>query len=75
MFKVYINDEGLLLPQKQDLQGLWNVVVDQLGFDPKRVEHNDLRKVLSGLFSITTGIGAFRTHASSAHGAGRNNIV
>ncbi|HAT6937293.1 TPA: ATP-dependent RNA helicase HrpA [Legionella pneumophila] len=71
VFKVYIQDEQLDLPSKQDLQGLWRVVVERLGFDPKSIEDDDLRKVLSGLFSIITGIGAFRTHASSAHGAGR----
>ncbi|WP_115708213.1 abortive infection family protein [Legionella sainthelensi] len=71
LFKVYIQDEQLEMPSKQDLQGLWKVVVDRLGFDPKSIEDDDLRKVLSGLFSVVNGIGAFRTHASSAHSAGR----
>lgn len=71
VFKVYIQDEQLKTPQIQNLQGLWKVVVEQLGFDPKSIEDDDLKKVLSGLFSVITGIGALRTHASSAHGAGR----
>jgi Abortive infection C-terminus len=71
IFKVYIADEGLIAPQKQDLQGVWKVVKADLGFDPSRIEDDDLKKILSGIFSIVDGIGAFRTHASSAHGQGR----
>ncbi|MGL4726154.1 MAG: abortive infection family protein [Scandinavium sp.] len=70
-FKVYITDEKLQTPAKQDLQGLWKVVRDSLGLDTKAVEDEDLKRILSGLYSLTDGIGALRTHASSAHGAGR----
>ena len=44
---------------------------EDLGFDPKLVQDDDLKKTLSGILSIVDGIGAFRTHASSAHGEGR----
>jgi hypothetical protein len=71
IFKVYIEDEGLVLPQKQDLQNLWKIVKKDLGFDPASLEDDDLKKVLSGMLSVVDGIGAFRTHASSAHGRGR----
>ncbi len=70
-FKIFIADENLPAPSKQDLQGLWKVVRDKLGMDTKTVEDDDLRKILSGLYTLTEGIGALRTHASSAHGAGR----
>ncbi|MFV9064057.1 abortive infection family protein [Serratia fonticola] len=66
IFKVYIADEGIPPPTKQDLQGLWKVVRDSLGMDTKSVEDDDLKRILSGLY-----VGALRTHASSAHGAGR----
>jgi hypothetical protein len=69
--KAYIEDEKLEMPAKQDLQSVWNVVRKELGFDPSRVEDQDLREILSGLISVVHGIGALRTHASSAHGAGR----
>lgn len=72
IFKVYIADEKLPLPKKQDLQGIWKIVRDDLGFEASRVEDDDLKKIISGLLSIVGGIGAFRTHASSAHGQGRN---
>ncbi len=70
-FKIYIADEGIAPPAKQDLQGLWKVVRDSLGMDTKTIEDEDLKRILSGLYSITDGIGALRTHASSAHGASR----
>jgi len=69
--KTYITDESLEMPQKQDLQNVWKVVRDHLGFDPGALEDNDLKRILSGIFSIVDGIRAFRTHASSAHGQGR----
>lgn len=71
IFKVYIADEQLEQPQKQDLQNVWKVVRGDLDFDPKLVQDDDLKRVLSGILSIVDGIGAFRTHASSAHGEGR----
>jgi hypothetical protein len=71
IFKTYISDEHLAMPQKQDLQNVWKVVRADLGFDPSLVQDDDLKKVLSGILSIVDGIGAFRTHASSAHGEGR----
>lgn len=71
IFKLYITDEGLEMPRKQDLQNVWKVVRADLGFDPSSVEDDDLKKILSGILSVVDGIGAFRTHASSAHGQGR----
>ena len=61
------------MPAKQDLQSVWNVVRKDLGLDPSRIEDQDLKSILSGIISIVYGIGALRTHASSAHGAGRES--
>ena len=69
--KVYIADRGLAAPPKQDLKPVWSVVRKDLGFDPSVVEDQDLQIILTGLFAIVEGIGALRTHASSAHGAGK----
>jgi len=69
--KVYIEDEGLELPSKLDLQPVWSVVRKDLGFDPKMVEDRDLKEILSGLFATVNGIASLRSHASSAHGSGR----
>lgn len=68
--KAYIEEQGLEMPAKQDLQPIWTLVRKDLGFDPSKIEDNDLQKIVSGLISIVDGIGALRTHASSAHGAG-----
>ena len=71
--KVYIDEEALEMPAKQDLQPVWSVVRKDLGFDPSQVEDRDLKVILSGLISTVHGIGALRTHASSAHGSGEKS--
>lgn len=71
--KVYIAEEQLDMPAKQDLKPVWNVVRKDLGFDPSVVEDQDLQVILTGLFAVVDGIGALRTHASSAHGAGKTS--
>mgnify|MGYP002783570891 FL=1 len=59
------------MPQKQDLQPVWNVVRKHLGLDPSVVAERDLQEILSGIFAVVSGIGALRTHASTAHGSGK----
>lgn len=71
--KIYIEDEGLELPSKLDLQPVWTIVRKDLGIDTSRVEDRDLKEILSGLIATVNGIGALRTHASSAHGEGRKH--
>lgn len=72
LFKVYIEEEEELdLPDKQDLKSVWLVVRKHLGWEPQQLEDQDLQKVLTGLISIVDGISSLRTHASSAHGAGK----
>ncbi|QKX18590.1 abortive infection family protein [Microbulbifer sp. YPW1] len=71
IFKTYIADEELPQPNKQDLQSVWKVVRSDLGFEPNLLQDNDLKKILTGILSVVDGIGAFRSHASSAHGQGR----
>ncbi len=70
--KIYIAEEQLTMPAKQDLKSVWTVVRKHLGFDPSVVGDQDLQTILTGLFAVVDGIGALRTHASSAHGAGKN---
>lgn len=69
--KVYIAERGLELPSKQDLKPVWTVVRKDLGFDPGAVADQDLQVILTGLLALVDGIGSLRTHASSAHGAGK----
>ncbi len=68
--KHYIEEQGLPMPAKQVLGDLWSTVRKDLGFDPSQVADDDLRGILSGLIQVVQGLAAFRTHASSAHGAG-----
>lgn len=71
--KIYIHDESLEMPTKQDLKPVWHTVRKHLGFDPSIVEDQDLKAILTGLGAVVDGIGALRTHASSAHGAGKKS--
>ncbi|MDB5869897.1 MAG: hypothetical protein JWP96_2229 [Polaromonas sp.] len=73
IFKIYIEDNNLRMPEKQDLQPVFKVVRADLGLDPGSVEDQDLQRIISGLFSIVDGIGALRTHAGSAHSEGRKS--
>lgn len=59
--KVYIDEHlHLELPKKQSIKPLWLIVRDDLGFDPAKIEDEDLKKILTGIASITDGIGAIR---------------
>jgi hypothetical protein len=69
--KIYIEDEHLDKPEKQDLRAVWKVVQKRLNLEPSSVESDDLKRILQGLASVADGISAFRTHAGSAHGHGR----
>src|SRR5262249_4349470 len=69
--KIYIEAEQLEMPAKQDLKPVWLVVRKHFGIDPSRIEDRDIQEILSGIFAVVSGIGALRTHASSAHGSGK----
>lgn len=71
LFKIYIEEEKIEMPSKQDLQSVWNVVRKSMDFDQKKIVDRDVNEILSGIFAIVNGIGALRTHASSAHGTGK----
>jgi hypothetical protein len=71
LFKVYIGDNGLEMPNDQSLKPLWKTASKHLGFDPSVVEDEDLKKILSGMTSVVDGIRSLRTHRSTAHGQGR----
>lgn len=65
-----LETEGLELPNKQLLGNLWPLVMQHLGLSPKDMADDDIKQILTGLYSISTGIAALRTHEGSAHGRG-----
>lgn len=71
IFKVYISEKGLKKPNKQTLSELWTIVKGNFNFGLEQLEQQDLHKIHSGIVSIMSGIAAIRTHASSAHGRGK----
>ncbi len=63
-------------PNKQDIKGLVSEVGKHLNLSPSRSDlpaelAADIKQILSGLISVTSGIGALRTHGGDAHGRGR----
>ena len=63
-------------PNKKDIKGLVSEVGKHLNLSPARDDlpeelAKDIKQILSGLISVTSGIGALRTHGGDAHGRGR----
>lgn len=70
VLKCVIELDSLAMPKDESVQPLWKTVRDALGFDPTKVEDDDLKKILGGFGAIVDGLGSLRTHAGSAHGRG-----
>lgn len=68
--KAFIEHFNITPPNKQDLRSLWKIVANELNFNPELIQDDDLKKIISGMFSVVDGISALRTHGSSAHGQG-----
>lgn len=67
---------GLPLPQKKDIQGLYQAIREPLGLTPDKPGvpdeiAGDVRTILGGLNSIVNGVGSLRTHGGDAHGRER----
>lgn len=67
---------GLPLPQRKDIQGLYQAVREPLGLTPDKQGvpdeiAGDVRTILGGLNSVVNGVGSLRTHAGDAHGRER----
>ena len=71
-FKTYLEEEGQPLPPDKSVMPLWKAVQRHMRLTPDELQDDDLRKVIGGLSSVVDGIGAFRTHAGSAHGGSRS---
>lgn len=71
LFKTYLEDERQPFPSDQSVGPLWKEVRKHMKIAPDDIQDDDLRKVVGGLSSVVDGVGAFRTHAGSAHGGGR----
>lgn len=73
-----LNELGEPLPRKKDVQSLYNALKKPLGLSPDRSDiptpiAGDVRQVLSGLITVTAGIGSLRTHGGDAHGRERGS--
>ncbi len=74
--KCILDEMKKAYPNKQDIKGLVSEVGKHLNLSPARNDlpeelAKDIKQILSGLISVTSGIGALRTHGGDAHGRGR----
>lgn len=77
--KCILDELGKPYPTKKDIKGLVGEVAKHLNLSPGRTDlpkewEQDIRAILSGLFSVIAGIGSLRTHAGDAHGKGKKSI-
>ena len=66
--KAYLEAVREPLPSKQTVIPLWAATARHLGLNPAALADDDLKKILTGLYSIVDGTGSLRTHEGSAHG-------
>lgn len=69
--KCLLDEMGEPYPKRQDISGLVKELSKHLNLSPGKYVANDINQILSGLISVTSGIGALRTHGGDAHGRGR----
>lgn len=77
--KCILDELGVPHPRNKDIKGLVGEVARHLNLSPGRDDlpkewEQDIRTILSGLFSVIGGIGALRTHAGDAHGKGKKFV-
>ncbi|WP_262048182.1 abortive infection family protein [Bradyrhizobium sp. Bra78] len=65
--KNYLNVEEQEGPNKQLLGTMFPLVMKHLGLSPADYQ-GDIQQILTGMFSVTHGVAALRTHYGSAHG-------
>lgn len=65
------------IPADQVIQKLFKAAAKSLKLSPDQQSSDDLRTIMSGMFTTVQGIGALRTHSGTAHGstASRHEIT
>ena len=56
--QTYLDEEGLPLPSNLTLGPLWNATAKHLGLAAGSVADDDLKRILSGLYSVADGVAA-----------------
>jgi hypothetical protein len=77
--KCILDEMNKPYPATKDVKGLLTEVAKHLNLSPGRDDlpkewEQDIRQILSGLFTVVGGIGALRTHAGDAHGKGKTRV-
>jgi|ERR1017187_1147366 hypothetical protein len=68
--KHILHTKGKTLPGDQSIQHLYKAASKALVLGPEQQSSDDLRAIGLGMTALTSGVGALRTHAGTAHGTG-----
>ncbi len=66
--QTYLEANSITPPKSLTLGPLWTATAGHLGLNPGKLADDDLKRILSGLFSLADGVAALRSHQGSAHG-------
>jgi hypothetical protein len=73
--KHILERKNAVLPTDQSIRALLKFTLKALKRSPEGQTSQDLHQIISGLFSVVTGVGALRTHAGTAHGRGPGQAI
>ena len=71
--KYILDEKRIEYSEKEKLASLYKKVSSAMNMDPSQYEEKPLKEVLSGCFSIVTGISNIRNILSDAHGKSRKS--
>ncbi len=68
VFKTYLEQKNVKFYEKDTFSSLWKKCSSHIGMNPKEIEDEDLKKILSGLHDIADGLMHLRNRKSASHG-------
>ncbi|MCS0026999.1 abortive infection family protein [Vibrio alginolyticus] len=72
--RLVLESKGAALPKTKDMTNLINAAVNEINLSTYPEETNDVKKLISGVKSMFSAIGAVRTHAGTAHGSSSTDL-
>ncbi|MBW1616061.1 MAG: abortive infection family protein [Deltaproteobacteria bacterium] len=72
--KHILDEIGVDYDNKSDLRKLYKATATNLNISPSQDTEQDLKKILSGVFSIVQGLGSLRNKIGVAHGQGEKKV-
>ena len=74
VFKTYLEQNNVNFYENDTFSSLWKRCSSHIGMNPKEVEDEDLKRILSGLHDIADGLMHLRNRKSASHGKSNKQI-